>query len=383
MQCNKTEGGIMYNLLFIVGTLSGAGGVQRSLSLLCNELMKQERYNVTIYCINGSDIWFPLDSRIETVFLEQSIASEQRRKKGFIGRQVRLYKSIKSIVRMNKQSNYHLIIGYGGSTRITIGLLLHLCMNKIVFCERENPESKHVPLWSKIDNAIGVSLVRHTNIAFLTKTVMRYYKSTKKVAVIPCFIDLEMLPNAGDWQNRDCKVISVGRYVYGKNQMMLIKAFISAREAYPQYSMELYGDGEIEDELMDLIKKCKAETYIKLMPSTTDIFSILNTARIFALSSNHEGYCNALLEAMAMGMACISTDCSGSVRDLIEDGVNGLVVPVNDVDSMSKALIKLMENDGKAGEMANRAVAVRETNAKEKVISDWIVFLNEMLEDAS
>jgi len=189
------------------------------------------------------------------------------------------------------------------------------------------------------------------------------------------------LPTVSDWSSRDYRVINAARLAYDKNQMMLIRAFATVHNLYPQYSLEMHNEGAFRAKLVDSINQLKAESYIKLMPSTKSILDIMNNARIYVCSSNNEGYSNALLEAMAMGMACISTDCAGSVREMIEDGVNGLVVPVDNEEAMTEALKLLMENDAASQDMAERATKVRELNAKDNIIRKWTDFFKTIIEE--
>ena len=187
------------------------------------------------------------------------------------------------------------------------------------------------------------------------------------------------MPAINDWDNRTNTIIKAARYVPKKNQMLLIKSFIAVHEKHPGYSLELYGEGKTKPELIDYVKQNNAVEYIKVNPNTTQIFEHMNNAKIYVSSSDTEGYSNALLEAMAMGVACISTDCCGSVRDLIDDGVNCFVVPVNDMSALSNALLAFMENDTLAKEMAAKASEVRIKNSKEKIVGEWISFFNSLL----
>jgi glycosyltransferase involved in cell wall biosynthesis len=362
----------MRKLLFVIGTLSDAGGEQRSLSILCNELVKYQSFNITIACLGGREIAYDLDSRIRVIHMEKSINTKRKRSR--IRRLINLFDMVCG-------SEYHMLIGYGLNARIPIGLIRGFCSIPIIFCERANPEYRNPFIKKRIRNSIGMFMVRNINVVFQTKSAMPYYKKLKKTTVIPNLIDTEGLPDINSWSNRNCTVINASRCVYTKNHKMLINAFVSAHETCREYNLVIYGDGDTKVELLELIKQHKAESYIVVKPSTHEIFEHMNNSKMYVCSSHHEGYPNTLLEAMSMGMACISTECTGSVRDLIEDGVNGLVVPVDNEAAMAEALITLIKNDKMAEEIAERAAAVRLTNAKEEIIKKWISFINAVLEE--
>ena len=92
------------------------------------------------------------------------------------------------------------------------------------------------------------------------------------------------------------------------------------------------------------INELGLENAVTLEGNVKDIHERLSLCGIFALTSNFEGLSNALIEAMMVGLACITTDYPGA-RELISDGENGLVVPMNDAHDLAKAIINLIENN--------------------------------------
>lgn len=363
----------MHSLLFITPNLDGVGGQQRSVSQLCSELAGEQAFSITLVSLCGETTSYPLDRNINVVFLERPAAGKTVK-----NRMVRFL----FLLRFIRKSNFDLIIGYGAGTRLPVGVLNQFFRIPIVFCDRSNPAFRYPSVIRRLRKSIGTFLIRHTNAVFQTGNAAMAYKKLNKTIIIPNLIDDDKLPEIADWASRSNKVISLGRYELEKNQKLLIRAFASTHVAYPQYILELYGDGELAKDMAELIRKLDAEDYITLKSSVLDVFGTMNAAKIYVCSSDTEGYPNALLEAMAMGMACVSTECGGSIRDMINDGVSGLIVPVGDAESMSKALISLMKNDNMAREMANRAIAVRERNSKERIIDDWSSFFCEVLRES-
>ena len=105
---------------------------------------------------------------------------------------------------------------------------------------------------------------------------------------------------------------------------------------------------------------------IDLNPSRKDIFDCIRTARLFVLPSDFEGMPNALMEAMSLGLPCVSADCRpGGARTLIEDGVNGLIVPMRNPQAMAEKIEYLLNNPEQAERVAKEARKLGETHTNE------------------
>ena len=130
-----------------------------------------------------------------------------------------------------------------------------------------------------------------------------------------------------------------GRLVDFKNQLMLIRAFVKVHEKHPDYDLKIYGGDSLDGtkELLEaLIAERHAEGYVTLMGASDELEKVLNDAAVYAFSSDWEGLPNALLEAMALGLPIVATDCPcGGPRTVMQDGYNGLLVPIKDEDAMA------------------------------------------------
>lgn len=141
------------------------------------------------------------------------------------------------------------------------------------------------------------------------------------------------------------EIVSVGRIDENKNQELIIDAFANIADKYPDYKLVLYGEGDLRQTLIDKVNKIGLSDRILLPGRVSDVAEKIKKASVFVLSSNTEGSPNALIEAMMLGLPVVSTDCPcGGPKELIEDGVNGLLVPVGDVKKMQEALQKVLDN---------------------------------------
>lgn len=176
-------------------------------------------------------------------------------------------------------------------------------------------------------------------------------------------------------------VVQSGRLVDFKNQPMLIRAFLKVHEKHPDYALKIYGpdskDGTKEI-LESIIHENHAEDFVKLMGGSNTLEKDLADAALYAFSSDWEGLPNALMEAMALGLPVVSTDCPcGGPKTLIEDGVNGLLVPIMDEKAMTDGILRLIEDRELAERLGREARKISERANEDAVFEQWQTYLQE------
>lgn len=179
--------------------------------------------------------------------------------------------------------------------------------------------------------------------------------------------------------NREKTVIHSGRISAPKNQSMLIDAFLMVHERHPDYDLKLYGQEEKDgtrEKLEQKIAANDAADYIRIMGAVDDLEEILPRAAVYAHSSDYEGLPNAIIEAMAMGLPVVSTDCPcGGPAELIDDGVNGLLTPKGDAAALAGAVCRLIEDPVSAAEMGREAMKITGRCSEDRVFEEWKNFL--------
>lgn len=176
-------------------------------------------------------------------------------------------------------------------------------------------------------------------------------------------------------------VVQSGRLVDFKNQPMLIRAFLKVHEKHPDYTLKIYGpdskDGTKEI-LESIIHENHAEDFVKLMGGSNTLEKDLADAALYAFSSDWEGLPNALMEAMALGLPVVSTDCPcGGPKTLIEDGVNGLLVSIMDEKAMTDGILRLIEDRELAERLGREARKISERVNEDAVFEQWQTYLQE------
>lgn len=175
---------------------------------------------------------------------------------------------------------------------------------------------------------------------------------------------------------RENVIVAAGRLDENKNHAMLIHAFAKLSAEFPNMKLVIYGEGELHAQLEELAAEKGLSDRISLPGSVTDIADKICSARAFALTSNTEGMPNAIIEAMALGVPVVSTDCPcGGAAALITDGVNGLLVPVGDAYALSDALRKILSDAAYAAALSECAYRTVQAFYPEVVNKKWEDYL--------
>lgn len=179
--------------------------------------------------------------------------------------------------------------------------------------------------------------------------------------------------------DREDLIVAAGRLDENKNHIMLIHAFGRIAEEYPTVKLIIYGEGELRTKLEMLIAEKGLEDRISMPGNVNDIADRIGRARIFTLTSNTEGMPNSIMEAMALGIPVIATDCPcGGPAALIEQGVNGLLVPVGDAFALADAFRRIFEDREFEQKLRENARRITETLAPEQVNKKWEDYLNQL-----
>lgn len=169
-------------------------------------------------------------------------------------------------------------------------------------------------------------------------------------------------------------VVCVGRLMSVKNPFMLLSAFELFHERFPAYRLVWFGEGEMRGEMEKWIMEQRLEECVQLPGNRKDIAIVTASAKMFVLTSKHEGMPNALIEAMSIGLPCICTRVAGA-EELIETEKNGILVPVDGVKECCEAMIRLAENEEYAEYLGRNAVEVAKTLDVENILEQWMEIL--------
>lgn len=280
-----------------------------------------------------------------------------------------IYYWLKSIRKYVKENKPDRIISFSMYINI-FTLIACLGLKKdILISERNDPSNDGR---SKIDIILTKCLYRYADkIVFQTKRAQNFFSDSIKKNSKIIYNPIEVTCHATlDKKN---KIVTVGRLEKQKNQKLLIEAFSKIKDK--EIVLEIYGKGSLKEELYQYAVKLNIADRVLFKGNVFNIHECIKDAKVFVLSSDFEGLSNALLEAMMMGIPCISTKCAGS-DEVIQDGKNGLLVELRDVESLTIAIDKIIKNFELSkflGENARKtSVAFKSSN----VIKEWIDYID-------
>lgn len=214
---------------------------------------------------------------------------------------------------------------------------------------------------------------------FQTKEASQYFPMSvqKKSRII--FNPVDELFYKVDRSKETRDIVTVGRFERQKNHRLLIEAFSKITNDFPKEKLIIYGDGSLRNELEKQIEMIGLGEKILLPGRTNNVPEKLSRAKIFVLSSDFEGMPNALMEAMALGIPVISTDCPcGGPNSLIENDTQGILVPTRNVDALANAIRKLLENPVYQNEMSIATKNRARDFVPLKIYNEWNEYLKEV-----
>ena len=196
-------------------------------------------------------------------------------------------------------------------------------------------------------------------------------KAQKKAVVIPNPVTASAIPPRFEGQRRHT-IAGVGRLDGQKNFEMLISAFASLPEQFSDYTLEIYGGGHAEKKLLALIEDKGIVNRAKLMGVKKNVMYYISDVALYVMSSNYEGFPNALAEAMATGLPVISTDFSTGVAKDIVKSENGIVIPVGDEPALVDAMTMMLSSEDKWNSMSKANRALLDLLSENNVMKMWI-----------
>ena len=344
----------MKQIVFLTGAMS-RGGAERVISLLSAHYV-QLGWRVRILMLLHDRVEYDLDPAVEVLNLSND-------KVKAVLDMPRLMGKVRSFVKKEKPDA---VVAFMAPICLIAGFACRGLKTRLVVSERIDPAlDPRNPVFRKLLNDV---YAKADLTVFQTERAKNYFpeKIRSNSVIIPNPIAVKCTAT----QQRSHRIVTAGRLMPQKNQKMLIDAFAKFHDSYPAYKLDIYGEGPLQAELQQRIDSLGLTDAITLRGNVSNIHQEIADAEMFVLSSDFEGLSNALLEAMMMGHACISTNCAGS-DEAIQNGENGLLVPVGDQQALTAAMEQLAADPELAAKLGNAAKETAQQYTVDRVIDKW------------
>lgn len=353
-------------ILFVVDSLSG-GGAGRVVAEIASCLACQED-EIAVDVVSESTIEYAINQKVQvfngTIFKQKHHNS--------------LIAIIDAIANANKSFKPDVIVSFLTVNNIATILATLWSPVKVIVSERNDPNyspsQKHLRVLRKLlyRFANGFVFQTHEIQGFFSKEIQE--KST--IIHNPINPDIPT-PYSGE---RSDRIVMAGRLTEQKNYPMAISAFRNICNEFNEYSLEIYGEGRLKTQLEKLIEKEHLKGRVKLMGQSYQLFQDIRDAKLFLMTSDYEGLSNSLMEALALGLPVITTDHGGGgARELIKDGVNGILVPIGDHALLAKKMEEVLENKTYRDNLGVEAQKIRYTDGVKCITNRWKSYITEIV----
>ena len=353
-------------ILFTIGDLN-SGGAEKVVATLSNNFVKQN-HNVGILMISESSpkTFYRIDGSIEL------IPVLNKNKKNSISEKVN---KIKNAI---ESFNPDVVISFLNYVIVYTYFALKKCKNRKNVCfivsERNNPR--------KVPEFLSYRLLRNhifkkaDACVFQTQEAKNYFKHINNYSIIPNPVFINSEPNRS---NITQDILMVGSDKKEKNRSMAFKAFSIYKKSHSGSRLIVVGENSNKKEI-GLLNKLRIKDEVMFVGRQKNWHEIYKNSKMFILSSNFEGMPNVLLEACALQIPCVSTDCpSGGPKEILENGKRGLLVPVNDHKEMANQMQYLSVNNEFYNYLSLINNDIRDKYSEKTISQRWIDFINKSL----
>lgn len=347
--------------VLIVTETMGIDGPERVIS----ELVKQwsrEGYDITVVLTRAATrkSTYPLPDSVRTIIVDAH-------EKG--GKLARLdeIRQVRSILRMRPKA---VAVSLMISTSFSLAMASIGLKNRIVLSERNDPGK--VPFTALQRKLRDLSFEIADRIVFQTQDAMNYFppRIQRKGTIIFNPVNPD-LPERHMGSRRKV-LVAAGRLAPQKNFPMLIRAFARVSKECPDYRLDIFGEGADRESLQQLIDQNGLTDRIRMPGFSRNVYAEMVDCAAYISSSDYEGMSNSMLEALAMGVPVICTDCPiGGAKTVIEHEKNGLLVPVGDEEKMYQAITRVIKGPAFADRMSQNAYAIRNRLNIHDIAHQW------------
>lgn len=351
------------------------GGAERVVSNLANQFVKKD-YDIVVVTEWQGENEFQLEKGVKRVHAGLKPSDEKK------SRLLKAWLRVKYLRDFLKEEKPDILIAFAHKANYRALTAAMGTKIPVLISVRTDPVGHYDTFGDKIQSPL--LFPRAAGCVFQTEGQREFFPSylQKKSRIIlnPVHDKYFNVPKP---EKRQPTVVQSGRLVDFKNQPMLIEAFMKVHEKHPEYDLKIYGGDSFDGtkEILErLIREHHAKEFIHLMGASDSLEKQLPQASVYAFSSDWEGLPNALLEAMALGMPIVATDCPcGGPRTVMTNEENGLLVPIKNAAALADGICRLIEDRKLAERLGNNARRISDKVNGQAILKQWQDYIEEVI----
>lgn len=356
----------MKKILFITSALS-YGGAGKMIAYLANAFADFDDYNVSIYVELYSGVHYSMNPKI-------NIVEESKHFKSYLFRHfLEIFQMRKRI----KEINPDLVISFQTNQNAVSVLGTRGRHIPVIISERGDPY-----LLNNVFEKLKRWVISHAEggVFQTQRAKERYGSQLQKRSIVIHNPNTVKAVTPPVWNDRRDEIAFVARFdIFQKRQDIMVKAFNIVAKRKPDIKLVFYGGGDQQKQIALLVDKLGLTNRVVFKGLVNNIPDAIRESKLFVLTSDFEGLPNALIEAMACGLPCVSTDCSpGGARELIQNGENGLIVPCGDIEAIAEKIIYLLNHPEVAEKMGREAQKIVKRLEPSEIFGKWKNYVEEV-----
>ena len=351
------------------------GGAERVVTNLAHQFA-EEGYEVIVATEWKAENEFTLDERVSRQIVGPKESDENKSR---IAKILLRFVYLREFIKREKPD---VLIAFGQKANYRALISSLFTRQKTIVCVRTDPVGHYDGIADKIQ--IPLLFPTASGFVFQTEGQRDFFpacaRKHSKIILNPIHDKYVKAPKQPAVRR---EVVQSGRLVDFKNQPMLIRAFMKVHEKHPDYVLKIYGPDSFDgtkEILEKLIEEKNARDCVFLCGGSDQLEKELPGAAVYAFSSDWEGLPNALLEAMALGMPVVATDCPcGGPRTVITHEENGLLVPIMDEEALAAGMLRLIEDRELAQKLGQEAAKICEIANGQAIFEQWRDYIEDVI----
>lgn len=345
-------------------------------STLCNAWADRgDRVILVPTYSGGGKPFYEVSKNVELVYLANLVGSIGKTPLLYIKRLI----ALRSLIKLEKPD---VVISFLPNVNVAAIISTLFLPVPVICCERRNPLSQKTTIFWEL----GCKLIYQFSDMLVVQTlavercIRNIYPNLKRVRTVPNPLPAKVCLNKKVQANNARKtLLSLGRLSSEKQVLTIVKIFASVAPEFLDWDLHIYGDGPMYGEVEDEINVLGMQHRVFLMGRSADPWSVMAGSDLFIMASRCEGFPNVLLEAMAIGLPCITYDCPSGPREISMDGEFALLVPLNEERELVNALKDLIGSADLRYSLGARArLSILERYALDKILERWDAFFMEL-----